>query len=234
MHKHARKHTHTQSHNIPLTHCSERDCSSLGLKDTLPHPTLFQMANTLSWLWCVRHSTFSLHVQVTCTVVKTTCSVFRARTQLGHWCSAPRPRGKTKVKNLHCQTALEWSAWCSVTDAPSPAQKTKQRRNGRLWGHPKKKRANHWRAAVSSWSCECLSGSFTIMLQGNLEPVFQSWFVNIESCQRQQRLGASHFCVLREHSGRGRCSVESGRSDRDSAEIQFKFRGSKDTRFGNA
>lgn len=71
------------------------------------------------------------------------------------------------------------------------------------------------------------------MLQGSLEPVFQSWFVNIESCQRQQRLGFTFLFSQREHSGRGRCSVESGRSDRDSAEIQFKFRGLKDTRFGN-
>lgn len=36
-------HTHTFTHNIPLTHCSEMDFSTLALKDTLPHPTLFQI-----------------------------------------------------------------------------------------------------------------------------------------------------------------------------------------------
>lgn len=43
-----------------------------------PIPLYFRLANTLSWLWCFKHSTFFLHVQVKCTVVKTTCNVFTA------------------------------------------------------------------------------------------------------------------------------------------------------------
>lgn len=36
-------HIHTVTDNIPLTHCSEREFSTLDLKDTLPYPTLFQI-----------------------------------------------------------------------------------------------------------------------------------------------------------------------------------------------
>lgn len=48
-HMHERApHTHPHTHNIPLTPCGERDFSTLALKDTLAHPTLFQIGNTLS------------------------------------------------------------------------------------------------------------------------------------------------------------------------------------------
>lgn len=138
---HVNTHTHTQSHDIPLTHCSERDLVPLVWRTHFPIPLYFRSANTLSWLWCVKHSTFSLHGQVTCTVVKTTCSVFRVRTQLGHWCSGPpAPEEKLRVKNLQGQTAREWSAWCCVTAAPSPAQRQNSEGKGGSEGIQRRKR----------------------------------------------------------------------------------------------
>lgn len=84
---------------------------------------------------------------------------------------------------------------CSVSSAQN-----KTTANGRLWWHPKKKQGKpEGKSCRLSLIFKILSGSFTIMLQGNLEPVFQSGFVNIESCRRQQRLGTSHFHFLREN-----------------------------------
>lgn len=60
----AQTHTHTAVHNIPLTHCSGRAFSTLDLKDTLPYPTLFLIGKYPELIRHVKHSTFSLHVQV--------------------------------------------------------------------------------------------------------------------------------------------------------------------------
>lgn len=60
----AQTHTHTAVYNIPLTHCSGRDFSTLDLKDTLPYPTLFLIGKYPELIWYVKHSTFFLHVQV--------------------------------------------------------------------------------------------------------------------------------------------------------------------------
>lgn len=55
------------------------------------------------------------------------------------------------------------------------------------------------------WSLKFLVVPSQSCSKANLEPRFQSWFVNIGSCQRRQRLGTSHFSFLRENlSGRYR------------------------------
>lgn len=67
--------------------------------------------------------------------------------------------------------------------------------------------------------------------KANLEPRFQSWFVNIGSCQRWQRLGTSHFSLLRENLVEGTeirgCVIRLVKFQEISAEIQFKFHGLK-------
>lgn len=109
--------THTRSHTTYLSRTAAKGTVvPLVWRTHFPIPLYFRSANTLSWLWCVRHSTFSLHVQVTCTVVKTTCSVFRVRTQLGHWCSGP-PAPEEKLKLKICIARQHWS---EVLGAPWP------------------------------------------------------------------------------------------------------------------
>lgn len=70
--------THPPIHTQHTSHCSERDFSTLALKDTLPHPTLFQIGKYPELIMVFYTFHLFLHVQVKCTVVKTTCNVSTA------------------------------------------------------------------------------------------------------------------------------------------------------------
>lgn len=146
-----------------------------------------------------------------------------------------RPRGKTKLKI--CVAKQHWSEVLGAPWQLLPLQRKRQgsKGTGGSEGIQRRKRQTTRELQSPAGAVDVSVVPFTIMLQGNLEPVFQSWFVNIESCQRQQRLGASHFCFLRENIVEGADALWNRAGQ---IEILLRFsssfgRGSKDTRFGN-
>lgn len=110
----------------------------------------------------------------------------------------PAPEEKLKLKI--CIAKQHWSEVLGAPWPTLPLQRKRQNSKGTGGSEGIQGRKGQTTGELQSPAGAVnVCGSFTIMLQGNLEPVFQSWFVNIESCQRQQRLGASHFCFLREN-----------------------------------
>lgn len=104
-HTHTPTHTHTLQRKGHLYPCSEGHAS---------HPTLFQIGKYPELIMVFRHSTFFLHVQFKCTMVKTTCDVFTAESQCSSDASPPPPplpfpnsEVFSAFKKLHSHTALE-------------------------------------------------------------------------------------------------------------------------------
>lgn len=91
--------THPPIHTQHTSHCSERGFSTLALKDTLPHPTLFQIGNTLSWLWCLHIPPFlACAGQVYSSENNMQCLHCRIIIQLGPGALPARPKLKLSVK----------------------------------------------------------------------------------------------------------------------------------------
>lgn len=144
----------------------------------------------------------------------------------------PAPEEKLKLKI--CIAKQHWSEVLGVPWPTLPLQRKRQNSEGTGGSEGIQGRKGQTTGElVSSWSCECLwflHNHAPRQFRTSISELVCKHWVLPEAAE------AGRFTFLfsqREHSGRGRCSVESGRSDGDSAEIQFKFRGSKDTRFGN-
>lgn len=121
----------TYSHTHTYTHAAAKG-AFVPLFWRTRFPSHFISDWQIPWadLWCFRHSTFFLHVQFKCTIVKTTCDVSTAESQCSSDAS-PHPHPfpsqiqKCFLPLKNCIPIQHWSkAWlCSMMNAQFPVHK---------------------------------------------------------------------------------------------------------------
>lgn len=119
--------THPHVH----TRCSERGICTLVLKDTLPIPLYFRLANTLSWLWCLDIPPFSCMCSSSVQWWKQHAMFSLQNRNAVQTLSPPRPHPfPSQIQKCfpllkNCIPIQHWSkAWlCSMMNAQFPVHK---------------------------------------------------------------------------------------------------------------